>query len=276
MRLFAAAALLLTLSAQAEEVTFTDVPAYAASREIFRRMGVPPEAQARWMVEHPFDPAAESFFLHVPPEMPAGGYGLLVFVPPWDRALLPRGWERGLDRIGMIYVSAGKSGNEEGTLPRRVPLALTAAANVMKRFPVDPAHVYVGGFSGGSRVAERLALAYPDLFRGALLDAGSDRINDSGLPLPPDDTLRLFQEASRLVFVTGERDDVNARLDVDSMRSLKETCVFNFVSQSVPWLGHAVLPPGAFDQALTALLEPVSPDGAKLEECRRKRGGDAR
>ena len=274
MRLFAAA-LLFTLAAQAEEVSFTDVPDYAAPREIFRRMGMPPDDQARSMLDHPFDPAADSFFLHVPPEMPPGGYGLLVFVPPWDRAMMPRGWERGLDHAGMVYVSAGKSGNEQGTLPRRVPLALTAAANVMKRFPIDPAHVYVGGFSGGSRVAERLALAYPDLFRGALLDAGSDRINDSGLPLPPDDTLRRFQETSRLVFVTGERDMVNSRLDIDSMRSMTETCVFNVVSQSVPWLGHAVLPSGAFDEALKALIEPVSLDAAKLEECRHKREGGA-
>jgi pimeloyl-ACP methyl ester carboxylesterase len=185
--------------------------------------------------------------------------------------MMPRGWERGLDRAGMIYVSAGNSGNEQGILPRRVPLALTAAANVMKRFPIDPAHVYVGGFSGGSRVAERLALAYPDIFRGALLNAGSDRINDTGLPLPPESLLKLFQETSRLVFVTGERDTVNIMLDMDSMRSLEENCVFNFVSQSAPWLGHAVLPSGSFDAALTALSEPVSPDSAKLEECRTKK-----
>ena len=54
-----------------------------------------------------------------------------------------------------------------------------AAYNVMKRYAVDPQRVFVSGFSGGARVAMRLALAYPDLFRGALMDAGSDPIGDA-------------------------------------------------------------------------------------------------
>lgn len=264
-------------SARAEEVTFTEVSPFSRNEELMRRMLPRAEAaalaeglakQGKRLAEQPLDPAQERFVLHVPSAEPEGGYALLVFVPPWQQAKLPRGWEEALDRLGVIYVSAARSGNEEITLARREPLALIAAANVMARYRVDPDKVFIGGFSGGSRVAERLALGYPDLFRGALLNAGSDRIGEGDLPLPPDDLLSRFQADSRLVFVTGENDSLNRRLDADTMRSLEEICQVGFTSQSVPWLGHAVLPAAALEMALKALLNPPPLDRERAEKCR--------
>jgi len=250
-------------AARAEEVTFTEVSPLSRNEELMRRMLPRAEAaalaeglarQGKRLAEQPLDPAQELFVLHVPPAEPQGGYALLVFVPPWQQARIPRGWEEVLDRLGVIFVSAARSGNDEITLARREPLALIAAANVMARHHVDPARIFIAGFSGGSRVAERLALGYPDLFRGALLDAGSDRVGEGDLPLPPDDLLRRFQQDSRLVFVTGENDSINRRLDADTMRSLDEIGMSHYVSQTVPWLGHVPLPASAFEMALKVLL----------------------
>jgi len=266
-RAFLLAGLLcLSVAARAEEVTFTEVSPYSRNEELMRRLLPRAEARAlaeglaqrgQRLAEQPVDPAKESFALYVPPAAPPGGYGLLVFVPPWQQAKVPPGWSSVLDRLGFIYVSAARSGNEEITQARREPLALIAAANVMAKYPVDPAKVFIGGFSGGSRVAERLAVGYPDLFRGALLDAGSDRVGEGDLPLPPDDLLKRFREDSRLVFVTGENDTVNHKLDADTMRSLGEIGMSHYASQTVPWLGHAVLPPAAFEAAMKALLAPL-------------------
>jgi hypothetical protein len=269
--------LCVAIAAQAEEVTFTEVSPYSRNEELMRRMLPRAEAaaladglakQGKRLAEQPVDPAREHFVLHVPPDQPEGGYALLVFVPPWQQAKIPSGWEDVLDRYGVIYVSAARSGNEEITLARREPLALIAAANVMARYKVDPAKVFIGGFSGGSRVAERLALGYPDLFHGALLDAGSDRVGEGDLPLPPDELLARFQEDSRLVFVTGEQDSINRRLDADTMRSLDDYCQFGYVSQTAPWIGHAILPPAAFGTALKALLNPSPLERERLEKCR--------
>ena len=255
--------LCLSAAARAEETVFTLVSPFSRNEELMRRMLPRAEAaalakgladQGKRLAEQPIDPAQERFVLHVPPVEPEGGYALLVFVPPWQQARIPRGWEDVLDRLGVIYVSAARSGNEEITLARREPLALVAAANVMAGYRVDPAKIFIGGFSGGSRVAERLALGYPDLFRGALLDAGSDRVGEGDLPLPPDDLLRRFRQDSRLVFVTGETDSINRRLDADTMRSLEEIGMSNYVSQTVPWLGHAPLPAAAFEMAIKVLL----------------------
>lgn len=260
--------LLATLCARADEVVFTETSPLSRNEEMMRRLLSPAEAasiadgvarQGKRLAEQPVDPAQELFALHVPPQQPAGGYGLLVFVPPWQQAKIPSGWEEVLDRLGVIYVSAARSGNDEVIMARRVPLALIAAANVTARYRVDPSRVFVGGFSGGSRVAERLALGYPDLFRGALLDAGSDRIGDGkdDLPPPPEELLHQFRETSRLVFVAGENDSLNGRLAADTMRSLDEIGMSRYESQTVPWLGHAVLPAAAFEVALKALLKPL-------------------
>jgi hypothetical protein len=52
------------------------------------------------------------------------------------------------------------------------------------------------------------------------------------------------------------------------MQSFEEICQFGYLSQSVPWLGHAILPAGAFEMALKALLNPPPLDRARLDTCR--------
>src|ERR1700719_615498 len=141
----------------------------------------------------------------------------------------------------MIFVTAAKSGNAADVLNRREPLALLAAQNIMRRYPVDPQQVYVGGFSGGSRVALRIALAYADVFHRALLNASSDPLGNAEIPLPPPELLREFQESTRVVYVTGAHDGFNIAADVLSRKSLQEWCVFDLVSEAVPWAAHEVL-----------------------------------
>src|SRR5689334_18634000 len=113
-----------------KDVTFGDYGAAASSSELARRVLTPlaferikPHlSSAR---SQPLDLAQERFVVYVPQgEPPPGGYGLLVFVPPWPEAALPKDWAHVLDRRGMIFVSAARSGNDADTLDRRIPLAL--------------------------------------------------------------------------------------------------------------------------------------------------------
>src|SRR5207302_469453 len=129
----------------------------------------------------------------------------------------PARGETGLLRDVVFADYTPLSSNLE--LARREPLALLAAHNLMRRYPVDPERVYVGGFSGGARVAMRLALGYPDLFRGAILNAGSDPIGGAEIPLPPRELFMRFQSSTRIVYVTGERDDPHVSDDSVSMQS---------------------------------------------------------
>lgn len=230
-----------------------------------RKMTGNPEA----LEASPLAPAQQHFALYVPTlPAPATGYALLVFVPPWEDARIPAEWIPVLDRNHVILVTAAGSGNAANVLDRRDPLALLAAFNVMRRYHVDPARIYVGGFSGGARVALRLALAYPDLFRGALLDAGSDPIGTAQVPLPPTDLLHRFQQSSRIVFLTGSDDLIRQAQLARTNASLAQWCVFDAKSITLLHTSHVLADASAFAQGLATLFKPHAPDAAKIAACR--------
>jgi pimeloyl-ACP methyl ester carboxylesterase len=257
-----------------KDVMFGDYAAAASSSELARRLLTPLAFErirprlANAKAE-PLDLAQERFVVYVPQGAPPpNGYGLLVFIPPWPEAALPKDWPRVLDRHGMIFVSVAHSGNDADTLDRRIPLALLGYENIRRRYKVDPDRAYVGGLSGGSRVALRVALAYPDLFRGALLNAGSDPLGGDGIALPPADLFERFQDSTRLVFLTGDRDEVNLHNDLVSRKSLRDWCVLDVASVTMPRTGHAIADAAGLERALKALDAPNDVDAAKLERCR--------
>ena len=258
----------------AKNVTFNTYSPLSSSAEMARRMLTPltyrriqPHlATAR---QQPIDLSGEKFLVHVPDDAPpAQGYGLLVLIPPWPQASLPKDWSGVLDRHNLIFVTAANSGNEAGLLDRRVPLALLGYENVRSRYPIDANRVYVGGMSGGSRVALRVALAYPEVFRGALLNAGSDPIGGDEVSLPPVDLLHRFQESTRLVSLTGARDEVNMHNDLLSQKSLRSWCVFDFDAVTIPRRGHEIADAAGLAQALKKLEQPSVVEPGKLAQCR--------
>ena len=262
---------------QKADIAFDDYSQLSRTSEMVRRLFSPLQAlrmdraiALRGDVrEQAIDLSQEKFAAYVPSAVPAAGYALLVFVPPWEQATVPSRWTAELDRHGMIFVTAANSGNDASVLDRREPLALLAAHNIMRRYPVDADRVYIGGFSGGSRVAMRLALGYPDLFRGALLNAGSDPIGDAQIPLPPADLMRRFQESTRLVYLTGKDDAARLEMDMHSRRSMQDWCVFDVKSVLVTWSGHEAPSAAAFNQGLDALESHEKADPGKLASCRR-------
>ena len=224
-------------------------------------------AAGKGLRDQPVDLTQEQFRIYVPGTQPPKGFGVFVFVPPWNENNLPQGWETAFDAQGVIFVSATRSGNDASPLGRREPLAILAAYNVMQRFPVDSTRVYVGGFSGGSRIALRLALGYPDLFHGALLDAGSDPIGGSDIPLPPRTVFEQFRVGSRLIYVTGTRDEYHLVQQGGSVGSLGRWCMGNVSTQPVSGLGHNLAPPSVVSAVLASLSTPVSAPTAQSEQC---------
>jgi predicted esterase len=260
-----------------ETVIFTDYPALASPTEISRRGQSPLTSDAllggiarnhQRVAEQYLNPSEERYTLYVPPTMPPDGYALLVFIPPWDNAWLPPGWDNILDMFGVIFVAAARSDNDKPIFMRRIPLALIAAEGVQKRYRVNPAKIFIGGMSGGGRAAERAALAYPDLFRGAYLAAGSDNIGEAELSIPSRELFEHFQADNRVVFSTGEEDKVNLTLDKHVESSFDDYCVFNHTAQIVPGIAHNVPTAKGLKAALKWLLAPQSIDPAKLESCR--------
>lgn len=267
-----------------ENVSFGDYPAFARNSELLSRVFTPLTLASvrrelarsgKTLGEASFDPAPEKFLVYVPAQKPTQGYALMVFVPPWQTAQLPQNWGPVLDRFGMIFVTAARSGNDEDIISRREPLALVAAANVMARYPIDPSRVFVGGMSGGARMALRLALAYPDLFRGALLNSGSDVIGTIYEPLPSAALFHRFQTATRLLYLTGDQDPANVESETRSRRSLQDWCVSDVVSMKMPFTGHEVVPARMLGRALEALVAPGHPDPERMADCRAHHDADS-
>ena len=266
------------------DVVFTEYAPLARSDELMRRFMTPlvvenimRRATNAGMAfnQQAVDLAKEKFALFVPTRPPPPqGYSLMVFVPPWGKALVPPDWIPALESHGMIFVTAAGSGNTADILQRRNPLALLGAYNVMQHYRVDPSRVYVGGMSGGSRVALRIALSYPDLFHGAFLNAGSDSIGNLQAPLPSTELFHQFQESTRLVFFTGATDITNLYQDDDSRQSLRQWCVFDLYDETMPFAGHELATRRDFEHALNALEHHVAPNADTLASCRQRRDNE--
>jgi dienelactone hydrolase len=264
------------------DVVFTEYSPLSGSLELARRMLSPLtfaqlEREAKRknvkLREQPVDLAKERYALFVPAQTPPQGYALLVFIAPWQAGAVPRNWISALDRHGMILVTAANSGNTENVLDRRIPLALLAAFNVMQRYPVDKDRLFIGGMSGGSRVALRVALAFPDMFHALLLHSGSDRIGTAEAPLPSAELFKQFQEM-RFVYLTGENDRVNLDTDVESRASLQYWCAYDIDVEPFPFAGHELAGSRDIDLALTALGAHVLPKPDRLASCRAHRQKD--
>lgn len=262
-----------------KDVVFAEYTPLSGNAEIVRRMLSPleaaqiPAALARAgtkLSDQPVDLARETFVLYVPLREPAQGYGVVVFVPPWNKAALPSDWVPVLEQFGLIFVSAARSGNDQTVLGRRYPLAILAEQNVSKQYRLNPQRIYVAGFSGGSRVALRLALAYPDIFRGAILNASSDPIGNEKAPIPPKNLFFQFQETMHLVYVTGDRDVLPQINDRISMRSMRDWCVFDVDSLLETDRAHDAMTESALTRALEFLSRPAQADSSRLSECRTK------
>jgi pimeloyl-ACP methyl ester carboxylesterase len=114
----------------------------------------------------------------------------------------------------------------------------------------------------------RLALAYPDVFRGAILNAGSDPIGNQIIPLPAKDLFSRFQASSTLVYVTGENDIFVRNADRASMQSMRGWCMFNIVNQPSQFAFHEAIDSAAMTKALDALSTSGARDMSALETCR--------
>lgn len=204
----------------------------------------------------------------VPPVEPAEGYGLLVFILPDDSVMLPRDWSAPLAERGILAVVVRGAGNEVDLFSRRIPRVLDAYSLATSRWRIDPARTWIGGFSGGARVAQRIAMAWPEHFVGTLQLAGSVIVGTARLAPPPPELARHLQERTRFVFVSGLQDTRNRGNDTFARESMQALCFADVVLRSPARLDHWV--PGGHElaKALDALESPLAVDAG----CRERLG----
>jgi len=273
MRCFwTALGLAASLTAQAGELleaqVFDRYSPLAASDEFSRRVFTPTtfdrlqrfqQAIGQRAVEQTVNLSEERFDIFLPSRKPPGGYGLIVFVSPIPRWPLTYDWKKVLERQGVIYVSARRSGNQQNVYERRIPLALHALENIRARYPIDPERVVISGFSGGSRTAMRIAAAYADVFTGALLIGGAKVMGEEDFAPPPLPIMKALQTQMRVVYSTGKLDMPNRRLDARSIAALRVRCVAGVFKIDEPDIGHEVPDRKTLQRALKRLDKPLEP-----------------
>jgi predicted esterase len=243
-----------TLGSVYEDVHFLDRAPYSDATNIARHLGYTVELP-------PYTLTNEVFRVVVPVAASTNQpLGLLVWISPNDDATLPSDWETELRNRSLLFVSALHSGNSRHPLDR-FRLALDATCNMCRRYNVDRRRIYVGGFSGGARMASMLGIGYGDVFSGTLCVCGVNFYTDlsvsggkyyPGTFVPDPGALLRAKRSGRFVLLTGEHDENRENTKSASM-GFKREGFRHALYLEVPGTGHAMPEAQIFAQALDYL-----------------------
>jgi pimeloyl-ACP methyl ester carboxylesterase len=251
------------------ETVFSEQAPLAAIEVFLDRFGRSESYLAKADPAHgEYDLAKESFQVHVPKSYREGdGWGLFVWVSPTESGKVPTpGTRAALEQHKLIWIGADRVGNDRMTW-NRIGLALDAAHNAAAFYDLDPERIYVGGYSGGGRVASALTLHFPEVFKGGLFIYGVDfyrRVPVPGqpgnhwphwFPVPEKRRLEQIKAGTRLVLLTGEKDF--NRLQTAVLAELYRDEGFEQVTYiEIPGAGHYDWPPKKwFSKGLAGLEE---------------------
>jgi hypothetical protein len=110
----------------------------------------------------------ERFYCRVPRDYKADeSAGLLIWIQAATGDKIPEQLESWLDDSNCIAVTALNIGNSRPVCDR-YQIAFDMLTTVGARFLIDDSRVYIGGISGGARVACHLWMGWPETFKGVL------------------------------------------------------------------------------------------------------------
>lgn len=221
------------------------------------------------------DLSTEKFLVRAPAKPASDGrYGLLVFIDPRKQARFDFEWNNVLDEHGVVFISPDNAGDDTRALERRIPLVLHAYEYARRTYDLDPDRVYVVGAEGGSRLAQRLAFAYPDIFSGAVVNSGAVELGTQVSPVPTNEFLQRLRAHSRFVFATGAKDQPAFSEQQRSLKSLRTYCipVARVFENGYTLAGHAALNGRLLANILREFEAPRSeeqhPEPACVEELK--------
>ncbi|MDB6164690.1 MAG: hypothetical protein JWL98_2122 [Xanthomonadaceae bacterium] len=225
---------LLSLAGAPARITPSDPSPLATASELIERQFSPLEAfrlqeKVRSLgLKDAFhiDLAAERLLVRAPAKTPADGrYGLIVFLDSRKQTRFDFEWDNVLDSHGVIFVSPDNAGDDASALDRRIPLALDAVEYARRFYKLDPDRIYIAGVGGGSRIAERLAVSYPEVFTAAIMNSGAVEIGTQELPAPAQDSLTRLRTHSRLAFLSAFQDQPAFAEQRRALESLRKYCM---------------------------------------------------
>jgi len=171
-----------------------------------------------------------SWWVYLPDNDSSEIPGVFVYISPMKTGRIDSRWREVMDEQNLIYIAANKSGNKTPTIRRMVMANLGIKALALE-YAFDPGQINVSGFSGGGRVASRLASQYPEIYTGALYICGVDFWKKDYTP----NVERVLQ--NRFVFLTGSRDFNENETRLIHKRYIKEGAV-NSKLIVIPGMAH--------------------------------------
>lgn len=160
-----------------------------------RSLATPP---ADWLPD--YESSQQSYELFVPPNYsPKQTYPLVLFISPGDGPTGWSNWEKVCKQSGLLFASPYGAGNNCPTR-KRVRIVLDVLDDIRRNYKIDSDRTYLGGFSGGGRIACALGFALPEYFGGVVpVCASGDLREESWL------RHRAIDRVS-VALVTGETD----------------------------------------------------------------------
>jgi predicted esterase len=188
-----------------------------------------------------------TFREHLPPG--DGLHGVLVFVHPGRNAAPLPGWIEVLDRRNLAYIAAENFGNDQPGNQRALA-ALLALTHLSRTQKIDGARRYIGGMSGGGKMASQVLARFPDFFDGALCIVGAEYVAPRA-QLAPD------AAGKPVVFITGSQD-FNHYDVVAAYRRYVSAGFSRAHLVDIAGFGHQYPDAGPLDAALALLDPPAS------------------
>ena len=174
--------------------------------------------------------------------------GLMVWMDPDDKWVMPQKWGFTFDQLNMLVVAPNGAGGNQYAW-NRAGLALAAVHELTNRYAIDPSRIYVAGRGNGGRMASRLALAWPDVFQGGIAIGGAayfeaipnpERFDASWPARLKRPSLRLLSQArkrSRYVFLAGDSDPKRSLCRLQALHMAKEEEFLHVAYLEIPRLG---------------------------------------
>lgn len=193
-----------------------------------------------------YDSTKQRFELYVPAGAGSRAAApLILFISPSQKATGLSQFRKLCDREGIVFASPHQAGNQTpGT--RRVRIVMDTLDEVRRRVKIDPDRTYIGGFSGGGRIAMTIATALPEYFGGVIpVCAGGQLRTEPWLRERAISRLRI-------ALLTGEND-----FNRGEVERMTQTLFSGIGVTSRVWtaerVGHAVPSGKTLDQAFVWL-----------------------
>ena len=162
------------------------------------------DAPADWLKD--YKSTDQRYALYLPPHKSNDAIPLVIFVPAGPTPIAWAFWKSFFQQRGIAYAEPYKAGNKCPGI-QRTRIVLDVLDDVRRRANIDTDRTYIGGYSGGGRVACAIAFALPECFGGVIpACAGGDLRPESWLRQRAKDRLSV-------ALLTGETDFNRAEVE---------------------------------------------------------------